>query len=77
MTYNDLVKILTAIYDNADAGEKVLEIHLFGIKYANEIRNTGESIHQFSIDAGLGKYYGSEISKGMKLANHVQLCDTK
>ena len=40
MTVSELGKTLQAMYDNAEKGDKVAMIHLFGVMYAHEIRKT-------------------------------------
>ena len=39
MTTDELIIILKEMYNNADNGFQVANIHLFGIKYANELQN--------------------------------------
>lgn len=61
------------MYFNSEAGESVAMIHLFGIEYASEIRQCGESPKRLAIAAGISESYGTEISKGVKLAKYVQV----
>jgi len=68
MKFETLTTILNDMYFNALEGETVAMIHLFGIKYAKEIQACGESMKQIAISAGLNESYGTEISKGVKLA---------
>ena len=73
MNYRELASILSKEYNDALSGDKVLQIHLFAIKFANEIIGCGESATKISEAAGIGTGYGTEISKGVRLANHVTL----
>jgi len=68
---DDAAKILADIYRNAPHKEQALSIHLFGIKYADQIREMPSQT--LAVMAGLGKSYGSEIRKGINLAKYVKL----
>ena len=67
MTVNELGKTLQAMYANAEKGEKVTMIHLFGVKYAQEIREAGAAAKDIAGAAGIPLSYGTEISKGVRL----------
>ena len=71
MEFEKLASILHDMYFDSEDGESVVMIHLFGIKYAREIKACNESMKQFAISAGLNESYGTEISKGVKLAQFV------
>lgn len=71
MEFNTLTTILADMYNNAPEGEAVAMIHLFGIRFAREIQGCDESIRQFAISAGISESYGTEIAKGVKLAQYV------
>ena len=43
MTLSELGKKLSEMYNNANKGDTVAMIHLFGIKYANEIKQSNYS----------------------------------
>jgi len=47
-------------------------IHLFGVKYAVEIAQSGASKKDIAKAAGIPELYGTEISKGVKLAGYVR-----
>ena len=72
MELKDLGEKLKEMYNNAPGGEKVAMIHLFGIKYADEITRSHSSNKDIAIKAGIPESYGTEISKGVKLAKHVK-----
>ncbi len=59
------------MYFNSEDGEAVAMIHLFGIKYAKEIKASGESMKAIALAGGIQKSYGTEVSKGVKLAKFV------
>lgn len=71
MDLYDLGKKLHEMYSNAEDGEAVAMIHLFAIKYANEIKASGESMKAIAKAADIRESYGTEISKGVKLAKFV------
>ncbi len=73
MTIQDLGLKLNKMYNNAKDGEKVVMIHLFGIKYANEIQNCNCSTKDIAVAANINESYGTEISKGVKLAKYVTI----
>lgn len=58
-------------YQSASNGEKVVNIHMFGIRYAAEL--DGISLKELTIRAGLPTSYAVEINKGMNIAKHVRL----
>lgn len=72
MTVNELGKTLQAMYTNAEKDEKVTMIHLFAVKYAQEIRETGAAAKDIADAAGIPSSYGTEISKGVRLARYVK-----
>lgn len=45
MTLSELGAKLHDMYFNSNDGEAVAMVHLFGIKYANEIENSNESMN--------------------------------
>ena len=73
MTATQLGEALHAMYHDAEKGEKVTMIHLFGIKYFKEIRESGASPKAIAEAAIIPSSFGTEISKGVRLARHVKL----
>lgn len=73
MTLDEAAKILRKMYDEAPENEKAVQFHLFGIKYAEQIKDITKA--KISILADLGKSYGAEINKGVNLAKYVVLKD--
>ena len=65
MTEEELILVLKNMYDNAKEGEQVASIHLFGINYADYLKN--KNIKNIAINATGKESYFSEINKGMKL----------
>lgn len=51
--------------------EKVLAIHMFGIKYGKCIRKNNYSVNEIIRKAGLHDSYFAEINKGIKLSSYV------
>jgi len=71
MTLTELSNKLSEMYTNAQKGEQVTNIHLFGIKYAAEIKQLPYSIADILKDADLPKSYQTEVNKGIKLSKYV------
>ena len=73
MTLQQLGERLHEMYFKSKDGEAVVMIHLFGIKYASEIKQSRESMKAIAIAAGIQQSYGTEISKGVKLSQFVNV----
>lgn len=71
MTKIELGNKLKNLYDNANEGEKVTMIHLFGIKYGEIIREKEYTFKEIAEEAGISETYKTEISKGANLAKYV------
>jgi len=71
----ELGQKLKEMYDNAPTGEKALQIHLFGIKYADEIKENDNSIKDIVNFAGMRESYKTEVGKGVNLAKYVRIKD--
>jgi len=72
MTLKELGEKLNKMYNNAPTGDSVAMIHLFGIKYANEISISQFSKKDIAIAGKIPESYGTEISKGVNLAKYVK-----
>jgi len=75
MTLNELGTKLNEMYNNAPKGDTVAMIHLFGIKYANEIKESKYSKKDIIKQSGIKESYLTELTKGVKLANYVIIKD--
>jgi hypothetical protein len=71
MKITDMVDALRTAYANAPKGEQSTSVHLFGIRYAEEL--AGAPINEIAVRAGLTEHWGTEIRKGMRLARYVTL----
>lgn len=71
MTVNELGKILKNMYDGANRGDQVAMIHLFGIKYAFEIREYGYTPIDILKSVNMPESYQVEINKGIKSSKYV------
>lgn len=71
LTELDAADRLKRMYNNAFPGEKVLQIHLFGIKYAEDLADL--DVKAVVEAAGVHESYDTEVRKGMRLARHVTL----
>lgn len=72
MILRELGQKLNDMYNNAPNGEKVAMIHLFGIKYADQIKKHNLSTKEIAKEADIKESYVAEISKGIKLAKYVK-----
>ena len=75
MTEKEAIATLRDMYSNAPYGEKTFQIHLFGIKYAKAL----ESLDVYTIAQRATGYasYHTEIYKGMKLAEYVEVRESR
>ena len=71
MTLNELSGKLSEMYNDAPKGDSVAMIHLFGIKYANEIKESNYSKKDIIEQSGISASYLTELTKGVKLAEYV------
>ena len=71
MILNDLGAKLNEMYCNAQKGDSVAMIHLFGIKYSKEIMQSNYSKKDIITQSGISTSYLTELTKGVKLANYV------
>jgi hypothetical protein len=71
MTIKELGLKLSEMYNNAPKGDAVAMIHLFGIKYANEIIKSQYSKKDIIEQSGISSSYLTELTKGVKLAEYV------
>lgn len=71
MRIDDASKILADMYAKAEPKEKALAIHLFAIKYADQIRDM--SAKEIAVGAGLPESYKTEIRKGINLSKYVEV----
>ncbi|WP_425589490.1 HTH-like domain-containing protein [Qipengyuania sp. DGS2-2] len=70
MQIEDLATLLSERVANAATGERVTQIHLFGIEYAEEIGDAATRVVQAS---DIDDSYATEVRKGMRLAKYVRL----
>jgi 5-methylcytosine-specific restriction protein B len=78
MTLDELAKILADMYANAERGETAMMVHLFGIRYAHEIREHRYSpaaiidrARQLPTEPKITAAFQVEINKGVNLARYV------
>ncbi len=71
MTLNQLGSKLSEMYSNAPKGDAVAMIHLFGIKYAVQIKESKYSKKEIIKQSGISESYLTELTKGVKLAQYV------
>lgn len=71
MKIDEAARTLAKMCREAETGEKVVQIHLFGIIFADHLE--GMSLPDIAVRAGIGESFKTEIRKGIKLAKYVQL----
>ncbi len=71
MNENDLSEKLKKMYFDSKKGETATMVHLFGVKYAQEITECECSPKDIAKLAGIPETYGTEINKGRNLARYV------
>lgn len=71
---NDLAAALREFCRSAGQGKKVVAIHLFGIRNAAAL--DGRDLHDLAERAGIGRSFGTELRKGVRLADYVQVVRT-
>jgi len=76
MTESSLGFILKEMYESSlSKKEGATSVHLFGIKYGNEIRDNGLNIKEIVKASGLPKSYNVEVNKGINLRKYVNLVE--
>ena len=71
MTVEEAAAELKRMYERAPQGEQTTMLHLFGIKYADDL--VGLSIGDVVRKADISKSYPTEINKGRRLAKYVDI----
>lgn len=64
-TMEELSAILTEMYNGSD--NKTTAIHMFGLKYAEAIKNLGTSIVDIVKNSDISDSYHTEVSKGIRI----------
>ena len=70
---NDLAEKLRNALLAAPKGDRVVTIHLFGIRHAGRLK--GVNLKELADRAGIGESFGTELRKGIRLAEFVQITD--
>ena len=71
MKIEEFAQVLKEEYLKAATNEKVVTIHLFGIRNADQL--DGMPLHDIAERAGISRTYGTELRKGIKLARYVKI----
>ena len=71
MSLSSLAASLKQMYEFAPDGEQMAMIHLFGIRYAAEIKSSDFTPKDIVTAAGLKPSLYTELTKGIKLASYV------
>ena len=67
----DLIEELKAICASAPEGDRVVRIHLFGIKSASRLK--GVNLKDLAARAGIRESFETELRKGVRLAEFVNV----
>lgn len=74
MTIMELANELKKMYEEGiPTKEQTTMIHLFGIKYADDIRKNGYVPREILKFADMPESYQVEINKGIKLSKYVEI----
>lgn len=76
-TASELGERLGVMYHGAERGDAVVMIHLFGIQYAEKIKGSQAAVKDIVAAAGISESYVVEVNKGIKLARHVQMRESR
>jgi hypothetical protein len=68
---SDIINALKRAIEAAPKGDKVVTIHLFGIQHAERL--DGMNLQDIAERAGIGKSFGTELRKGVRLSEYVQV----
>lgn len=68
---SDLASALSESVRLAGKGNKVVAIHLFGIRHAAVL--DGKDLHDLAERSGIGRSFGTELRKGVRLADYVEV----
>jgi hypothetical protein len=68
---SDLADELKQAISKAAPGNRVVTIHLFGIEHAKRL--DGINLKAFAERAGISDAYGTELRKGVRLAQFVDI----
>lgn len=71
LSIDDLAKILSDSYNSAGENQKVVTIHVFGIKFAKTIIKNAYKVSEIIEKAGLNSSYGTELSKGIGIYKYI------
>ena len=71
MNLDQLGNMLRDMYASARSGEKTTAIHLFGVKYADDILGAGFTGVDIVRASGIKPSYVTELHKGIRLARYV------
>lgn len=68
---SELAEELRRACAEAPKGDKVVTIHLFGIRHAERLK--GLNLQELAEGAGIGASFGTELRKGVRLADFVAI----
>lgn len=68
----ELAKILSKMYSSPKGSGKVAAIHMFAIKYAEQILENGYKNKDLAIAAGINESYDVEINKGLNIYKSIK-----
>ena len=68
-TIEELAVLLTEMYDSSE--NKTTAIHMFGLKYAEAIKNTKSSVVDIVKKSSISDSYHTEVSKGIRIYESI------
>lgn len=71
MSELELSQILKGMYRNAPEGDSVAMIHLFGIKFSEQLKCKNISISNVVLLSQIPVSYKAEVAKGIRLSKYV------
>ncbi|MFA5660022.1 MAG: hypothetical protein WC968_01310 [Bacilli bacterium] len=73
LTYNEYLEILKKMYNEAPDGYQMTMLHMFGIRYGDDLKNY--SIKNLAFEATGKDFLNVEIGKGIKLSKFVKIIE--
>lgn len=71
MILNELGITFSEMYNDAPKGYADVMTHLFGIKYANEIKKNSYSKKDILVNSGISSRFITELNNRIKLSEYV------
>ena len=73
MDLDILGEILNTMYDNSSEENKILNIHIFGIRYGEKIKREGYSVDEIIEKSGIDYLLKARLIEGINLSDYVDI----